>query len=465
MAESTVVFVSGTAVKVPLWILEKMKVIHIAVKDTRFMTNNNIVGIEPDVFKLMVDCLRFNNKPVDISGDDIEAMWKAAEMIQCKDLMIILKPGYHMEYLTDQDLSVRTEEHFQKTVVGDKPCWWTCVDLFVMSESHKELYRNSSSNNSSYPTIFEKGFNIGAKSVHEFQNNLDWCTVNIMKRFGPSSNVILAGGAVLKALGKSNSGFSTSDADFFVHSVTEETKLRQVIEKFADAVLQSFPNSGQDGIMVVRTDNALSFFFKENDKPIIQLITRAYPSAAAVLMSFDIDCCAVAYDGQTVRATPRALRALYTSTNVVDIALAGQTYERRLLKYAVRGFRVAIPGHLPNAVNVQRLTDPYISRHRGLSLLLAVFLGNLEEVRDGLFSFDGGIHVPNAKNLQRYGQINSIMYANGWKKHEDKLMYEFLTNNHPELFDKVKFKTQWNDLFVHNNSRAFEDTWNEDVYY
>ena len=55
---------------------------------------------------------------------------------------------------------------------------------------------------------------------------------------------------------------------------------------------------------------------------------------ADILNGFDIDCCCVGFDGQDVLLTGRAARAIATKTNTINLAIRGEAYENRLLKYA-----------------------------------------------------------------------------------------------------------------------------------
>lgn len=71
---------------------------------------------------------------------------------------------------------------------------------------------------------------------------------------------------------------------------------------------------------------------------------RLYKSPAEVLMGFDIDACAVGYDGKNAYALERACRAITRGYNLVDMSRRSLTYESRLYKYSKRGFAVAIPG-------------------------------------------------------------------------------------------------------------------------
>lgn len=54
----------------------------------------------------------------------------------------------------------------------------------------------------------------------------------------------------------------------------------------------------------------------------VQIVLRQFPSVAAVLHSFDVEPCALAFDGRTVLATPRALAALTSGVIVVFRALS-----------------------------------------------------------------------------------------------------------------------------------------------
>lgn len=79
----------------------------------------------------------------------------------------------------------------------------------------------------------------------------------------------------------------------------------------------------------------------------VQIVLRLYSSVAEVLFGFDCDCCCCAFNGRDVLLTPRCYRALRHMTNIVNPLHAWPnrpSYELRLAKYALRGFKVAVPG-------------------------------------------------------------------------------------------------------------------------
>ena len=74
----------------------------------------------------------------------------------------------------------------------------------------------------------------------------------------------------------------------------------------------------------------------------IQVVFRLYKSIAEVLMGFDLDASCFGYDGLRLWCLPRARRAVNGRINVVDPSRQSVTYETRLLKYAERGFAIAV---------------------------------------------------------------------------------------------------------------------------
>ena len=81
----------------------------------------------------------------------------------------------------------------------------------------------------------------------------------------------------------------------------------------------------------------------------IQLILRTFPSVSALLHSFDVSSCCVAYDGCTAWMTGLAAWAHAHRVNLINPVYRSPTYERRLLKYFERGFALGLL-HMSRAV-------------------------------------------------------------------------------------------------------------------
>lgn len=134
-----------------------------------------------------------------------------------------------------------------------------------------------------------------------------------------------------------------ADIDIFFHGLDAEdahAKLFSLLRKLRRTVKM---REGIDhDVVFVKTPNTVTL---ETGSPRrkIQFITRLYSSAAEILNGFDIDCCCLGFDGREATITERAVEALRTRVNTVNLDIRGECYEMRLLKYATRGFAIAAP--------------------------------------------------------------------------------------------------------------------------
>jgi hypothetical protein len=200
-----------------------------------------------------------------------------------------------------------------------------------------------------------------------------------------TTRLVLAGGAVLKHMATATGArkFYHSDYDFFLIGGDEETAREAIIR--VDRWVAS--RTGGYYIMV-RTKHAISFL---TEGGVYQVVLRLYgattksasvaaavdatadaaePRAAAtqshadatdekspvadrpyllgveqLLCGFDIDPCAVAFDGTRVWSIPRAERALRSNVIMVDPERQSTTALKRYRKYCYdRGFLLALPG-------------------------------------------------------------------------------------------------------------------------
>jgi hypothetical protein len=136
--------------------------------------------------------------------------------------------------------------------------------------------------------------------------------------------------------------FRNTDFDFFL--VTKDEKEAERTIKEVDRRLTALlPEELKQSRTILRTRNAVTFLMPPPYRN-IQIVCRLYHSVAQILLGFDLDCCALAYNGADVVSLPRGLRALQTRQNIVDTTRQSTTYEARLYKYARRGFAVAVPG-------------------------------------------------------------------------------------------------------------------------
>lgn len=215
-------------------------------------------------------------------------------------------------------------------------------------------------------------------TLKEFQRNWDVFTESSLRGID-WTNVFAAGGSVLACLiplpgstGASNrarrsyyheNAYVNSDIDLFVYGLDEEAanaKLLSLYEQISDALpYESVVFRSKHAVTIVS-----QFPFRH-----VQIVLRRYLSPAEILMGFDVDCCAVGYDGKNVWTLPRTHRSLITRINRVDLSRRSPSYEMRLAKYASRGFQVAVPSLDRSRIDPQLFEKPF-DKLQGLARLL-----------------------------------------------------------------------------------------------
>ena len=148
-------------------------------------------------------------------------------------------------------------------------------------------------------------------------------------------------------------GFYTSDIDLFICGLSqvEATKKVQYMLKFM---------SEKNGFSVVSQSKQAITLLGAGRRD-IQVILRLYDQPAEVMLGFDLDCVAVAYDFNNVYGTPRSLFSIKNRVNVVNQKRRSLNYAQRLIKYGRRGFQVCVPGFSRNFLSVSVL--PRAARH------------------------------------------------------------------------------------------------------
>jgi ankyrin repeat protein len=156
-----------------------------------------------------------------------------------------------------------------------------------------------------------------------------------------------------------------SDVDLFLYGLNEEqaiAKIKQIETSIRDSILAE--------TTTIRTKNAITIV---SQYPIrhVQIVLRLYKSVSEILTGFDVDCSCVAFDGQNVWASPRALAAFMTQVNTIDLTRRSPSYENRLSKYSHRGFEIHWPG-IDRARIDPTIFERSFSRVQGLARLLVL---------------------------------------------------------------------------------------------
>ena len=175
-------------------------------------------------------------------------------------------------------------------------------------------------------------------------------------------NIVVAGGCVSNAINSTYDCRYPTDIDLFIYGSTlTEDEVRERIKKLIKNICEFASDNLHTSMYILKNDYVISLIPKSNQyrKCKVQIILRMYRSIQEILIGFDIDSCAVAYDGDTVLFTPRSLNVFGTRMNVVDLSRRSPSYEFRLFKYYQRGFGIYIPFDFRDGYNKLYFLNKY----------------------------------------------------------------------------------------------------------
>ncbi|KAJ7900892.1 hypothetical protein B0H13DRAFT_2336309 [Mycena leptocephala] len=138
--------------------------------------------------------------------------------------------------------------------------------------------------------------------------NLDW------------SNLLVAGGIVVGTLLScrgSNGQWDASDIDLYVHGLSPDDATKKIRHVF-DTFCANLPPGTRT--FAVRNSKTITFYAKYPLRR-VQIVLKLIKSPREVLLNFDLDICAMGWDGTNVWMLPRAARALETGSNVFTMSV------------------------------------------------------------------------------------------------------------------------------------------------
>ncbi|KAF8287610.1 hypothetical protein DL93DRAFT_2092211 [Clavulina sp. PMI_390] len=155
-----------------------------------------------------------------------------------------------------------------------------------------------------------------AKITNGLLNGLDW------------SNVFIAGGIVLSALLCTTDAdiekYSSSDIDIYIHGL-DPVAANKKVENIFEIWKSNLPESCREKTLVVRNSRTITFFSEYPVKR-VQIVLKLVQNPKEVLLNFDLDVCAMGYDGESLVMLPRAARALETGYSVFTMDLVQGHY-------------------------------------------------------------------------------------------------------------------------------------------
>lgn len=181
---------------------------------------------------------------------------------------------------------------------------------------------------------------------------------------GAGSSWVLAGGSVFNALLRCT---VATDYDLFLVLEASGGEARPSSERVSQAIhaLHAALTSLDAPLhLIQRSANALTFYLHTGDDDDTQYLPLQaigwYASISAIISSFDIGSCQVAFDGERFLASRKGLASLETMCNVVNLNDISPQYVYRLGKYLYRGVGIVVPTSCQAAlVNPDPAWDAY----------------------------------------------------------------------------------------------------------
>ena len=181
-------------------------------------------------------------------------------------------------------------------------------------------------------------------------------------------NVFVAGGIVLTTClhtDKSRDGdklVKDSDIDVYIYDLDAEGANKKIEEIYTVWSSNLPPTNRQK--LVVKNARTINFLADYPNRR-VQIILKLLQSPTQVLLNFDLDVCAIGFDGKQVLMLPRCARAIETGYSVFTMDLVWGHYlgdrkatrETRVLKYADKGFGLRILPSYANSLEDDTLYD------------------------------------------------------------------------------------------------------------
>ncbi|KAJ7669362.1 hypothetical protein DFH06DRAFT_1180734 [Mycena polygramma] len=207
-------------------------------------------------------------------------------------------------------------------------------------------------------------------SVEAFKRTFEHMSDGLLKGLD-WNNVVVAGGFVLGTLlsvdapdGEPHRDprWSKSDIDVYIYGLSPSEANEKVLHLF-EIFSANLPAGTQT--LVVRNCSTITFYARYPLRR-IQIVLKLVESPKAVLLNFDLDVCAMGWDGATFWMLPRAARALEMGCGVFTMDLVNGHYlsnrrastQERIFKYADKGYGIRIlPSYITSLATREAASD------------------------------------------------------------------------------------------------------------
>lgn len=166
-------------------------------------------------------------------------------------------------------------------------------------------------------------------TVDAFKTRWDSLTGNVLKGLD-WSNIFVAGGTALACLLTPNipadhadSAFAQkeaasvgSDIDLYIYGMRDPQEANKKIAVVVDTYRNNLPAGSP--FLIVRNSQTITLY-SEYPRKRVQIVLKMVDSPRDVLLNFDLDICAVGFDGSEVWLLPRCVRALESNVYLTSI--------------------------------------------------------------------------------------------------------------------------------------------------
>jgi len=215
---------------------------------------------------------------------------------------------------------------------------WPLLTLDDISIYHRWVDEMFTVNSDRY-----NGYN--AIKISDIQNRYNDSFPNIDKLLlNFNGHLVACGGAVVKSIFRTRGG----DIDLFFYDLTIEDANKMRLDAIEFLInLWEENDSELINYHIKRNEYTTTLFVvdtEENEIYEYQFIHRIYPDMSSIIGGFDLSICMVAYDGKQIYATPLGAWSIQNKSIIVDTKRRSTSFEYRLQKYSMNGFRLIFPG-------------------------------------------------------------------------------------------------------------------------
>ena len=200
------------------------------------------------------------------------------------------------------------------------------------------LFENKELDNNLYkcpkiipPKFFNKNL---AKNITEFKDRFNNITNGQLKNIRWNKKIFVAGGIVNSAFTGNYESSVCSDVDIFIVGDITEEEFKNVVED----IYNCLPYNK----IIYKTSTCINII-GHNPAKIIQIPLKLTKDLTQLLLFFDLDCAAIAYDGENLFALPKFFDTINNGYNILDIHKSTKKiYINRINKYYNRGYGFVI---------------------------------------------------------------------------------------------------------------------------